>query len=89
MAKRELTKAIEGLDPTALFNILIFNSGMDRWRAEGIATKTESTRDEALEYVDRLDAGGATNIFGALELAFEDPDVDTIVHARRRRADRG
>ncbi|MEZ6014589.1 MAG: HEAT repeat domain-containing protein [Planctomycetota bacterium] len=79
VAKRELAKAIEGLDPKALFNILPFSSGMERWRDEGIATATQATREDALGYVKKLDAGGGTNIYGALELAFQDPDVDTIV----------
>ena len=35
-------------------------------------------REKAKDYVSRLGANGATNIFDALELAFEDPDVDTI-----------
>lgn len=79
VAKRELVKAIEGLDEKALFNVLIFSSDMERWRAEGIATPTEATRADAVEYVKKLGAGGGTNIYGALQLAFEDPDVDTIV----------
>ena len=35
-------------------------------------------REKAKDYVSRLGANGATNIYDALELAFEDPDVDTI-----------
>jgi hypothetical protein len=79
VAKRELVKAIEGLDPKALFNIVHFSSGMDRWQAEGISKTTTAARAEAVEYVNRLGADGGTNIYGALQMAFEDPDVDTIV----------
>lgn len=35
-------------------------------------------RKKAVEYVGRLNADGGTNIHDALELAFEDPSVDTI-----------
>lgn len=35
-------------------------------------------RTKAKEYVARQGANGATNIYDAFELAFEDPDVDTI-----------
>lgn len=79
VAKRELGKAIESLDPKALFNIVQFSSGMDAWKPEGIAKTNTASRAEALEYVKRLGAGGGTNIYGALQLAFEDLDVDTIV----------
>jgi len=79
VAKRELGKAIESLDPKALFNIVQFSSGMDSWKPDGIAKPTTAARAEALEYVKRLGAGGGTNIYGALQLAFEDLDVDTIV----------
>jgi hypothetical protein len=79
VAKRELEKAVVGLDPKALFNIISFSSGMEPWKPDGIAKTTPEQRSEALEYVKRLGAGGGTNIYGALELAFADLDVDTIV----------
>ncbi len=79
VAKRELRRAVEGLDPKALFNIIQFSSGMDSWRKEGIAKVDPGTRGDAVQYVERLGAGGGTNIYGALQLAFQDPDVDTIV----------
>jgi len=79
VARRELSKAIEGLDPKALFNVIQFSSGMEGWRSGGIAKVDPGTRADALEYVKRLGAGGGTNIYGALKLAFQDPDVDTIV----------
>ncbi|MFT5284324.1 MAG: HEAT repeat protein [Planctomycetota bacterium] len=79
IAKRELAKVIKALDPNTLFNILKFSSDMKRWRDEGIATPTESSRDNALEYIQGFIPSGGTNIHGALKLAFEDLDVDTIV----------
>lgn len=79
VAKRELVKAIEGLDPKALFNIVQFSSGMERWKQEGIAKTSTAARADAIEYVRRMGAAGGTNIYGALQMAFEDPDVDTIV----------
>jgi len=79
VAKRELAQAVESLDTAALFNIIAFSSGVERWRNEGIATATAATREEGLDYVRKLGAGGGTNIYGALEMAFQDLDVDTIV----------
>lgn len=79
VAKKELAKAVEGLDPKALFNIISFSSDMARWREDGIASPTKQDRADALQYIERLGAGGGTNIYGALEMAFDDLDVDTIV----------
>ena len=80
IAKRELTKVVKSLDPKTLFNILTYSAGVSRWRDEGVATLTKSARADALEYIARLGAGGTTDIYGALKLAFEeDPDIDMIV----------
>ncbi len=77
VAKSELVKCLDGLDLQSLFNIVTFSSDVDAWR-ERVAENTEATMEEAKGFVDRLGAGGATNLFGSLEFAFEDPDVDTI-----------
>jgi hypothetical protein len=47
------------------------------WR-DRIAEKTEATLTEAKGFVGRLGASGGTNLFGSLQFAFADPDVDTI-----------
>ena len=78
VAKKELSKCVEGLDPAALFNIITFSSGVASWLDTGIVGSSDVARDEALGYVDRLGAGGATNLYGSVLAAFEDPDVDTI-----------
>ena len=78
VAKAELSKAIEALEENALFNILPFSAGVETWIPDGVEASKESTREEALEYVSRLGPFGGTNLFGGLEAAFEDQDVDTI-----------
>jgi HEAT repeat protein len=78
VAKRELKKCIDGLEEGALFNILTFSGDVASWLDGGIAGSSGKTRDEAKTYVDRLGAFGATNMYDALELAFDDPEVDTI-----------
>ncbi len=60
--------------------------GLDKPKDEKEAKKDEEKvkkhdaelRQKAKEYVQRQGANGATNIYDAFELAFEDPDVDTI-----------
>ncbi|MHC4815336.1 MAG: HEAT repeat domain-containing protein [Planctomycetota bacterium] len=78
VAKEELTKSIKGLDQNSLFNIYAFSFGIGRWLKSGIAASSEHTREAALKWVDRLGAGGPTNLYDTLKLAFEDPDVDTL-----------
>ena len=78
VAKRELARVLDELEPGTLFNILAFSDGVGTWIDGDIAQSDSVSRDEAKEFVERLGAGGGTNLYGALDLAFEDPDVDTI-----------
>lgn len=78
IAKRELKKCIESLDEEALFNVVIFSSDVDSWLDKGMSASSEEGRDAALEYVERLGAFGATNLYDSVQAAFEDADVDTI-----------
>ncbi len=78
VAQRELKAAIDALDSEALFNIVTFSNGVDRWLDRGVAGATGKTRDEAKAWIDRLGAFGATNLYDAIQLAFEDQEVDTI-----------
>jgi HEAT repeat protein len=78
VAQRELQRCIDGLATKALFNVIAFNSGVDRWLEDGIAGSTPENRGEAKEWVARLGAGGGTNIYDSMREAFNDPEVDTI-----------
>ncbi|MDA1265841.1 MAG: HEAT repeat domain-containing protein [Planctomycetota bacterium] len=78
IAKRELKDALEGLDATALYNIVTFSSGVDTW-IDGVVGASEKSREDATEFVERLGAGGGTNLYEAIQTAFKDADVDTII----------
>jgi HEAT repeat protein len=78
VAKSELSKCVQALDPSALFNILTFSSDVEKWIDGHLAAATEKNRTDAAAYIDKLKPFGATNLFGALKAAFADPDVDTI-----------
>ncbi|MFT4514389.1 MAG: hypothetical protein ACI89X_001628 [Planctomycetota bacterium] len=78
IAKQELTKAVENLDPGALFNILTFSSGVARWMSGGIVTSNDASREEAKTWIERLGAGGGTNLYDSVREAFKDKDVDTV-----------
>jgi hypothetical protein len=79
IAKQELVQSIQNLQEGALFNVIVFANGVDRWIRGGIASSSQATREAALTWIERLGAAGATNLYDALELAFADQDVDTIV----------
>jgi Mg-chelatase subunit ChlD len=78
VVKREISDCIQELDQPAFFNIVTFNSGVTSWLKRGIVNAGKQSRDEALEYIQRLGSRGGTNIYEAMEAAFADPDVDTI-----------
>lgn len=78
VARAELKKALEYLDPGAFFNMLVFSSGVERWTDGALVPCNDEKRAEALAYVDKLAAGGGTNLYDSLEDAFRDPEVDTI-----------
>ena len=77
VAKRELLRSLAGLDKRSLFNVIAFDDRVRAWRDE-ISEYTPDNLEDAKEYVAAFKAGGATNLYGALQLAFRDPDVDTI-----------
>ena len=78
VAKQELRAAVEALDSRALFNIVPFHSGVTAW-TKSVAAASESTREESLAFIDLLGPRGGTNLYGGLQRAFADTDVDTIV----------
>lgn len=78
VAREQTIAAIRNLDPAALFNVYAFSSGVARWREESAGTSDEASRAAAIEWVERLGAQGATNIYDSLKLAFADKDVDSI-----------
>lgn len=78
VAKTELAKCIQGLDPGALFNIYPFSSDVEKWVDGSLAAANEKNRADAVAFVEKLGPFGGTNLYGSLKAAFQDPDVDTI-----------
>jgi HEAT repeat protein/uncharacterized protein YegL len=78
VAKRELKKCIEALEPGAFFNIVTFSSGVERWMEGALAAANPENREKAQAFVTDLLTGGGTNLYDAVRNAFEDQDVDTI-----------
>ncbi|MCY2960338.1 MAG: HEAT repeat domain-containing protein [Planctomycetota bacterium] len=78
VARAELKKCLENLDPGAFFNVMVFSSGVERWTDGALVACDDKHRAEALAYVEKLTAGGGTNLYDSLKEAFTDPEVDTI-----------
>lgn len=76
-AKEELAMCLAGLGPESFFNILPFSDKPRPW-ADELVQCTPEEYEDAREFVDDLKPSGGTNLVGALDLAFADPDVDTI-----------
>lgn len=76
-AKRELLLCLDALEAGTHFNILTFSGEASAWKKEAVEASVQSYED-AREFLGGLGGLGGTNLFGGLELAFEDPSVDTI-----------
>jgi arylsulfatase A-like enzyme len=87
-AKAELIEALGRLEPHQRFDIVGFDGSLDRYGDE-LMLATEKNVEAAKEWVQRHDLALGTNIYAALELAFElagrgtddshyDTEVDTI-----------
>jgi len=77
-AKIQLAKALKMLPRTARFNIITFGNRVTPWQ-KGLKTASKSTVRKALKFVQDLKGIPATHTDEALELAFTDHSVDTIV----------
>jgi len=76
--KIELAFVINKLLPKdAKFNVIIFSTDVQRWR-KGLTKAAPRNKKSALEFVKKMEPQALTNLYGALELAFKDRQVDTI-----------
>lgn len=76
-AKDQLRKVVEALPKTHQINLIAYDDKIDAlW--DRLRPLNDENRGELVQRVERLQLGGGTNIFDALERAFQDPTVDTI-----------
>lgn len=76
-AKEQLVKVVEALPATHHVNLIPYETNVSPLWNE-LRKLSEDNRQDLLRTVRGLPLGGGTNIFDALEKAFEDPKVDTI-----------
>jgi len=69
-ARKKLIPAIKGLPETTMFEIIVFENGVKTWR-KNLVPATKTNKLEAQAYIEALKAGGGTNIYDAVNKAFE------------------
>lgn len=74
----ELKRIVADLPKDARFNIVSFGDAVMPW-APRLVSASPSTKRKAERFIDGLKPDGATNSHGALEAAFQDPTIDTII----------
>jgi len=76
-AKRQLVEALEKFPEGERFNMIFFSDSAEAWK-KGLTTMSDGARSKATDAARELRADGATAVYDALKLAFEDENVDTI-----------
>ena len=76
-ARQELHKVVKGLRNGVSINVLRFNTLIRPWRGV-IESLNDTLRRDLRKFIDDSVPVGQTNIYGAIEMTFEDPKVDTI-----------
>ncbi|MCK5941535.1 MAG: VWA domain-containing protein, partial [Planctomycetes bacterium] len=76
-AKEQLRQVVSALPKKHKVNLILFESNVGSvWKE--IEPLNNSNRKQLLKEVDKIPYAGGTNTFGGIELAFQDPNVDTI-----------
>lgn len=77
-AKRSLQFALRGLNPSDSFNIIEFDSGFSRFRSRPVSASGSNVQ-AAVSWVNNLHANNGTEMFAALEEAFD--QIASIGHS--------
>ncbi|MBM4015480.1 MAG: VWA domain-containing protein [Planctomycetes bacterium] len=77
VAKDEVEQLVARLEPGSSLNLLFFADAVRRWKPR-LARLDQRAIREASGFVRAQRAGGATNLFDALRLALEDPEIDAV-----------
>ena len=77
LAKEALVQALTRFTKETRFNIVFFHTQVRAWGRK-LMPATRANQKKAVGFVRSTRPMGATNLYGALELAFQDKDADTI-----------
>jgi len=74
----ELARALQSLTPGVRFNVIVYTARPVAWK-ERLASATPKAVQEALTFFEGRKDSGVGDFWEALELAWQDPDVDTVI----------
>jgi Ca-activated chloride channel family protein len=77
VSKRLLKKLINGLRPTDLFNVMLFESS-NQMLNEVSVPATQRNVDYALAVLDKQNGSGGTRLYPALQTAMDHPKIDNF-----------
>ncbi|MBI4583784.1 MAG: HEAT repeat domain-containing protein [Planctomycetes bacterium] len=77
VAKKEFLKVLGGMKEGTSINVISFNTFVQPWRPHSLALN-KTVREEITKFILEANPEGLTNIYGALEAAFQDEKIDTI-----------
>ena len=78
-ARSALRYCVRGLKPTDRFNVIAFSTTTEPFR-DGLVEATPENLEAALAYIDKLEAGGGTDINSALTQALSQPVTEGRPH---------
>jgi hypothetical protein len=76
--KKELVKVLKALQGTVKFNIVSFSDQINSF-GKSLQKATSGTKSKSVKWVEKLTADGLTHTDRALQEAFKDKEMDTIV----------
>jgi|GEM_PF-2080631 len=79
--RKELAQTIRSLSPEHAINMVSFNAGVRRWRKQLVPLGGEErgNKSQALSFASYLKAEGNTNLYGGLDIAMRNEEVDALV----------
>jgi HEAT repeat protein len=77
-ARKALAEVLNGLPDGTEFNVIAFSTEPRSWRAD-LQKKNKQNVGDALDFVNRTDVGGWTNVYDSLARAIAMQSVDTVV----------
>jgi len=76
--RKEVAKTITNFQETTQFNILAYAATVSSWKTDGLQKSSETNIIDAVNFSKNLTANGGTNMYAALQQAWNIDGVDTI-----------
>jgi len=70
VAKKELSRVVKNFRSKGTFNLIVFNDVVKKWKP-GMVPATRANKAGAMAWIKGLEAASSTNIYDALQTAFE------------------